>query len=148
MLLPTSGSVFVSVRDEDKAQIVPMARSLRQLGFTLVATRNTADFLTRHGLETSRVAKVGEGKPDVVDLMKQRSLSLVINTPSGKRSRADGFSIRRTALELNIPCITNLHSAGAAVHAIAVLQGASMGVKSLQAHYRTLPYAVDLGLKS
>jgi carbamoyl-phosphate synthase large subunit len=148
MLLPTSGSVFVSVRDEDKPQIVPMARSLRQLGFTLVATRSTADFLTRHGLETTRVAKVGEGKPDVVDLMKQRSLSLVINTPSGKRSRADGYAIRRTALELNIPCITNLHSAGAAVHAIAVLQGASMGVKSLQAHYETLPYKVELGLKA
>ncbi len=148
MLLPTSGSVFVSVRDEDKAQIVPMARSLRQLGFTLVATRSTADFLTRHGLETSRVAKVGEGKPDVVDLMKQRTLSLVINTPSGKRSRTDGYAIRRTALELNIPCITNLHSAGAAVHAIAVLQGASMGVKSLQAHYENLPYKVDLGLKA
>ncbi len=148
MLLPTSGSVFVSVRDEDKPLVVPMARSLRQLGFTLVATRSTADFLTRHGLETSRVAKVGEGKPDVVDLMKQRTLSLVINTPSGKRSRADGFSIRRTALELNIPCITNLHSAGAAVHAIAVLQGASMGVKSLQAHYETLPYEADLGLKA
>ena len=144
MLLPTTGSVFVSVRDEDKPQIVPMARSLRQLGFTLVATRSTADFLTRHGLETTRVAKVGEGKPDVVDLMRQRTLSLVINTPSGKRSRADGYAIRRTALELNIPCITNLHSAGAAVHAIAVLQGASMGVKSLQAHYETLPYKVGL----
>jgi carbamoyl-phosphate synthase large subunit len=148
MLLPTTGSVFVSVRDEDKPQIVQMARSLRQLGFTLVATRSTADFLTRHGLETSRVAKVGEGKPDVVDLMKQRTLSLVINTPSGKRSRADGYAIRRTALELNIPCITNLNSAGAAVHAIAVLQGASMGVKSLQAHYETLPYKVDIGLKA
>ncbi len=148
MLLPTSGSVFISVRDEDKPAIVPMARSLRQLGFTLVATRSTADFLTRHGLETTRVAKVGEGKPDVVDLMKQRSLSLVINTPSGKRSRADGYAIRRTALELSIPCITNLYSAGAAVHAIAVLQGASMGVKSLQAHYETLPYKTDLGRKA
>jgi carbamoyl-phosphate synthase large subunit len=146
MLLPTSGSVFVSVRDEDKPRIVPMARSLRQLGFTLTATRSTADFLIRHGLETARVAKVGEGKPDVVDLMRQRTLSLVINTPSGKRSRADGYAIRRTALELNIPCITNLHSAGAAVHAIAVLQGASMGVKSLQAHYETLPYKADAGL--
>ncbi|UPT74775.1 MAG: carbamoyl-phosphate synthase large subunit [Elusimicrobiota bacterium] len=144
MLLPTSGSVFVSVRDEDKPQIVPMARSLRQLGFTLVATRSTADFLNRHGLETSRVAKVGEGKPDVVDLMRQRTLSLVINTPSGKRSRADGYAIRRTALELNIPCITNLHSAGAAVHAIAVLQGATMGVKCLQAHYESLPYSVNI----
>ena len=144
MLLPTSGSVFVSVRDEDKSSIVPMARSLRQLGFTLVATRSTADFLTRHGLETTCVAKVGEGKPDVVDLMKQRTLSLVINTPSGKRSRADGYAIRRIALELNIATITNIHSADAAVHAIAVLQGASMGVKPLQAHYETLPYRVPL----
>ena len=142
MILPTSGSVFISVRDDEKVHIAPLARSLRQLGFTLVATRGTADFLTRHGLETSRVAKVGEGKPDVVDLMRQRTLSLVINSPSGKRSRADGYAIRRTALELNIPCITNLHSADAAVHAIAVLQGASMGVKSLQAHYETLPYKI------
>ncbi len=144
MILPTSGSVFVSVRDEDKVHIVPLARSLRQLGFSLVATRSTADFLTRHGLETARVAKVGEGKPDVVDLMRQRTLSLIVNTPSGKRSRVDGYAIRRTALELNIPCITNLHSADAAVHAIAVLQGASMGVKPLQTHYETLPYKVGL----
>ncbi len=148
MILPNSGSVFISVRDEDKPEILQMARALKQMGFTLVATRSTHDFLARHGLEADRVAKIGEGKPDVVDLMKQRTLSLVINTPSGKRSRTDGYAIRRTALELNIPCITNLHSAGAAVHAIAVLQGASMGVKPLQAHYKTLPYEVDLGLKA
>jgi carbamoyl-phosphate synthase large subunit len=148
MSLPTSGGVFLSVRDEDKASIVPVARSLKQLGFSLVATRTTADFLTRHGLETQRVAKIGEGKPDVVDLLKQRSLSLVINTPSGKRSRADGYSIRRTALELNIPCITNIHSADAAVHAIAVLQGAHMSVKPLQDHYAALPYPAQMGRKA
>ena len=146
--LPTSGSVFLSVRDDDKSEILHVARALRQMGFTLVATRNTADFLGRHGMPAERVAKIGEGKPDVVDLLKQRSLSLVINTPSGKRARADGFSIRRSALELDIPCITNIRSVNAAVHAISVLQGATMGVKPLQDHYKSLPYRVDIGLKA
>jgi len=144
LILPTSGSVFVSVRDEDKSELLQVARGLRQMGFTLVATRNTADFLTRHGLASERVAKIGEGKPDVVDLLRQRSLSLVINTPSGKRARADGYAIRRTALELDIPCITNIRSVRAAVNAIAVLQGAAMGVKPLQDYYRSLPYPVEL----
>ncbi len=146
--LPTTGSVFISVRDEDKSEILHVSRSLRQMGFTLVATRNTADFLTRHGMPSERVAKIGEGKPDVVDLLRQRNLSLVINTPSGKRSRADGYAIRRTALELDIPCITNIRSVRAAVHAIAVLQGAAMDVKPLQDHYRSLPYPVELGRKA
>jgi carbamoyl-phosphate synthase large subunit len=138
--LPSSGSVFISVRDEDKAEMLHIARALRQMGFTLVATRNTHDFLNRHGIEGTRVAKIGEGKPDVVDLIKQRSLSLIINTPSGKRSRADGYAIRRTALELNIPCITNIHSCQAAVHAIAVIREATMGVKPIQDYYRQLSY--------
>jgi carbamoyl-phosphate synthase large subunit len=146
--LPTSGSVFLSVRDDDKSEILHVARALRQMGFTLVATRNTADFLGRHGMPAERVAKIGEGKPDVVDLLKQRSLSLVINTPSGKRARADGYSIRRSALELDIPCITNIRSVNAAVHAISVLQTATMSVKPLQDHYKSLPYPVDLGLKA
>jgi len=146
--LPTSGSVFLSVRDDDKSEILHVARALRQMGFTLVATRNTADFLGRHGMPAERVAKIGEGKPDVVDLLKQRSLSLVINTPSGKRARADGFSIRRSALELDIPCITNIRSVNAAVHAISVLQGAAIAVKPLQEHYKSLPYPVDLGPKT
>jgi carbamoyl-phosphate synthase large subunit len=140
--------VFLSVRDADKPEILHVARSLRQMGFTIVATRNTADFLTRHGLATERVAKIGEGKPDAVDLLKQRSLSLIVNTPSGQRSRADGYAIRRTALELDIPCITNIRSVRAAVHAIAVLQGPSMDVKPLQDHYRSLPYPLAVGLKS
>jgi carbamoyl-phosphate synthase large subunit len=146
--LPTTGSVFISVRDEDKSEILHVSRALRQMGFTLVATRSTADFLGRHGMPAERVAKIGEGKPDVVDLLKQRSLSLVINTPSGKRARADGYAIRRHALELDIPCITNIRSVNAAVHAISVLQGATMGVKPLQDYYKSLPYAVDLGPKT
>jgi len=146
--LPVNGSVFISVRDGDKPEILHVARALRQMGFTLVATRETADFLGRHGMPSERVAKIGEGKPDVVDLLKQRNLSLVINTPSGKRARADGYAIRRTALELDIPCITNIRSVNAAVHAISVLQGATMSVKPLQDHYQSLPYRTDVGRKS
>ncbi len=146
--LPSGGAVFVSVRDEDKPEILHVARSLRQMGFTLTATRSTAEYLSRHGLSAQRVAKIGEGKPDVVDLLKQRGLSLVINTPSGKRSRADGYAIRRTALELDIPCITNIRSVRAAVHAIAVIQGAEMSVTPLQDRYKDLPYPVDMSLKS
>jgi carbamoyl-phosphate synthase large subunit len=140
MALPLSGSVFLSVRDEDKGAIVGMARSLRQMGFTLVATRNTHEHLGRHGIESQKIAKLGEGKPDGVDLLKQRNLSLIINTPSGKRSRKDGYAIRRTALELDIPCITNIHSGEAAVHAIAVLRESTLGVKALQDYYQLLPY--------
>ena len=140
MSLPTSGAVFISVRDEDKPDILPIAAALRQLGFTIHATKNTHHFFERHGIETKRVFKLGEGKPDVLDLLKQRNLSLVINTPSGKRSRSDGYSIRRTALELNIPAITNIHSCQAAIHGIAVLREAPMGVRSLQEHHERLAY--------
>ncbi|MBI5201224.1 MAG: carbamoyl phosphate synthase large subunit, partial [Elusimicrobia bacterium] len=140
MALPTSGAVFISVRDEDKPDILPIAAALRQLGFTIHATKNTHHFFERHGIETKKVFKLGEGKPDVVDLLKQRNLSLVINTPSGKRSRSDGYSIRRTALELNIPAITNIHSCQAAIHGIAVLREAPMGVRSLQEHHARLSY--------
>jgi carbamoyl-phosphate synthase large subunit len=146
--LPTSGSVFVSVRDADKADILSASRSLKQMGFTLVATRNTCDFLQRHGIASERVAKIGDGKPDVVDLLKQRTLSLIINTPSGKRAQTDGYAIRRTALELDIPCISNIRSVNAAIHAISVLKGANLGVKSLQEHYKSLPYDTGLGLKT
>jgi carbamoyl-phosphate synthase large subunit len=146
--LPTSGAVFVSVRDADKADILPAARSLKQMGFTLVATRNTGDFLQRHGIASERVAKIGDGKPDVVDLLKQRTLSLIINTPSGKRAQTDGFAIRRTALELDIPCISNIRSVNAAIQAISVIKGADLAVRPLQDHYKALSYAADLGPKA
>ena len=143
MTLPESGSVFISVRPEDKPEVLRIARSLKQMGFKLVATHNTQQFLARHGLEAQLVAKIGEGKPDVVDLIKQRAVSLVINTPSGKRSRADGYAIRRTALELNVPCITNIHSCDAAVHAIAAIGEATMTVRPLQDWYRDLPFQAE-----
>ncbi|MCX5787530.1 MAG: carbamoyl-phosphate synthase large subunit [Elusimicrobia bacterium] len=143
MALPTSGSVFISVRDEDKGEVLAVGAALGQLGFTVFATKNTHAFFGRHGIETKPVFKLGEGKPDVIDLLKQRNISLVINTPSGQRARSDGYRIRRTALELNIPTITNIHSCQAAVHAIAVLRESPLTVKSLQEHHERLGYTIS-----
>ena len=143
--LPSSGLVFISVRAEDKAAILPIAAQLRQLGFSLVCTRNTQVFLERHAIDSDRVYKINEGKPDVVDLIKQRSLSLVINTPSGKRAKSDGFSIRRTSLELGIPIVTNVNSCQALVQGIATVRGRkSLDALALQDLYKELDYPVSI----
>ena len=141
MSLPKSGAVFLSVKDEDKPALVPVARELLRLGFSLIATRRTKEFLARHGIEAAPVAKIGEGKPDVADLIRQKAVSLVVNTPSGKRERADGFIIRRTALELDVPFITNIRSCQAALGAIAAAKATSAAgqdARPLQDYYRDL----------
>ncbi len=141
--IPTSGTVFISIRDEDKSAILPIAAQLRQLGFSLVATRSTKAFLGRHAIEADRVYKLNEGKPDVLDLIKQRSLSLVINTPSGKRAKTDGFAIRRTTLELGIPIVTNVNSCQALVQGIATVRGRkSLEPYALQDLYRELDFTL------
>ncbi|OGR60515.1 MAG: carbamoyl phosphate synthase large subunit [Elusimicrobia bacterium GWA2_69_24] len=140
MALPSEGSVFLSVRDEDKAAILPIAAQLRQLGFILHATENTQSFLTRHGIDAHRIFKLGEGKPDVVDLIKQRNVSLVINTPSGKRAKSDGFAIRRNSLDFGVPIISNINSCQAAVQAIAALRRSPLSVTPMQERYRDLAY--------
>ncbi|MBI2363349.1 MAG: ATP-grasp domain-containing protein, partial [Elusimicrobia bacterium] len=141
--LPVSGLVFISVRDEDKPHLLAVAGQLRQMGFELVATRNTHAFLSRHGIEARTVYKLGEGKPDVVDLIKQRNLALVINTPSGRKARADGFNIRRTSLDFGVPIVTNMNSCQAVVRAVSAMKGARLEVKALQDLYPTLPYKVN-----
>ena len=138
--LPVSGLVFISVRDEDKPHLLTVAGQLRQMGFDLVATYNTHAFLTRHGIEAKTVYKLGEGKPDVVDLIKQRNLALVINTPSGRKARADGFNIRRTSLDFGVPIVTNMNSCRAVVRAVSAMRGARLDAKALQDLYPALPY--------
>ncbi|MFA6031047.1 MAG: carbamoyl-phosphate synthase large subunit [Elusimicrobiota bacterium] len=138
--LPVSGSVFLSVRDEDKAALLPVATALQGLGFALHATRSTQAHLARHGVSAKLVHKIGEGKPDPVDLLKQGGVSLVINTPSGAQARSDGYQIRRTSLELGVTCLTNVNDCRAAVHGITLVRGSRLGVKSLQEHHAGLPY--------
>ena len=140
ILIPKGGAVFISVRDEDKFQILAIAQALKAMGFSLIATPGTHSFLLRHGLESARIAKIGDGKPDVVDLLKQRNVTLAINTPSSQRSRSDGYAIRRTALEFNIPCVTNIRSCQALVSALAASRNSAPMVKPLQDYYRELAY--------
>ncbi|MGI8862672.1 MAG: carbamoyl-phosphate synthase large subunit, partial [Gaiellaceae bacterium] len=120
--LPTSGTAFLSVRDEDKPAAVAVAAALAGLGFEIVATEGTARTLRAAGLEIEEVAKVADALPDestVVDLVRRGRCDLVINTPQGSGARTDGYLIREAALVARVPCVTTISGAAAAVHAIA-----------------------------
>ena len=130
--LPLGGTAFVSVHDTDKEALLPVARRLTEVGFELVATAGTAEFLTRQGLRVRRINKVHEGRPHVVDHLINRDIHLVVNTPLGRESHEDDASIRQTALKYDIPCITTLSGALAAVEGIAAWKAQDLEVASLQ----------------
>ncbi len=120
--LPTSGTAFLSVRDEDKPGVVPIAAALAGLGFELVATEGTARTLRAAGLDVEEVGKIADAEADeetVVDLVRRGRCDLVVNTPQGSGARADGYRIREAALVARVPCVTTISGAAAAVHAIA-----------------------------
>jgi carbamoyl-phosphate synthase large subunit len=130
--LPTGGTVFVSVANRDKRAIVFPARRLNDLGFRLLATTGTAGVLSRAGVPAERVAKVSEGSPNVVDLIRARGIDLVINTPFGREPRGDGTAIRTAAAAAGVPCITTLPGVLAAVHGIESLRKGSTDPRSIQ----------------
>ncbi|MCC6134336.1 MAG: carbamoyl-phosphate synthase large subunit [Candidatus Contendobacter sp.] len=134
--LPRGGRAFISVRDADKARAVDIARDLERLGFTLVATKGTAAFLQTHGLDCETVHKVGEGRPHIVDLIKNDRIHLIINTTEGKQAIADSFSIRREALMHKVSYTTTLAAARATCQALRELDNAS--VNCLQDLHREL----------
>jgi carbamoyl-phosphate synthase large subunit len=119
--LPTSGTVFLSVREGDKPAAVTLGQKLAALGFALCATGGTASALAASGLAVSRVRKVSEpgDGPTVVDLVRRRKVELVVNTPDGRGARSDGYLIREAALLARVPCVTTMSGAAAAVDAIA-----------------------------
>ncbi|HQR67829.1 MAG TPA: carbamoyl-phosphate synthase large subunit [Thermoanaerobaculia bacterium] len=116
--LPEKGTAFLSVHDGDKEAILPIARELSSLGFTLVATPGTARALAAGGLSATTVLKVNEGRPNIVDRMINGEVDLIINTPLGRESFYDEVAIRRTALERDIPCLTTLSAASAAIEGV------------------------------
>ncbi len=133
MTLPQSGGVFLSVNNNDKTnRIVDLARSLYEIGFMLYATDGTSNFLTRHGLPATRLFKVNEGRPNVVDAIKNGQIQLVINTPLGETSRYDEVAIGRSALEEKIPILANISAAIEAVKGIRWMKDRKAGVCSLQ----------------
>lgn len=131
--LPKAGTIFISVRDADKQAILEVAKDLKTLGYRLIATRGTAGFLEEHAIEVEIVNKVREGRPHIVDLLKDRQVHLVINTTEGTKSIADSFDIRRTALLNKIPYYTTVSEAIASVHAMRALNHANgLSVTPLQ----------------
>jgi carbamoyl-phosphate synthase large subunit len=138
MDLPMSGTVFVSVRDEDKEGVLPAVRMLHDRGFSIVATRGTASFLSGRGVPAAPVLKVTEGRPHVADLIKNGEISLVINTPLGAQSKADSYYIRRASLMYSVPYFTTLAAARAVAHAISDLIAGGLSVRSLQEYHGTV----------
>ncbi|HEU4599473.1 MAG TPA: carbamoyl-phosphate synthase large subunit [Solirubrobacterales bacterium] len=130
--LPTEGSVFITVTDTDKAAATQLATRFHDLGFEVIATGGTAQAIERMGVPVTRINKLHEGSPHVLDLIRKRSCDLVINTPTGSGARADGYEIRTAAVRHGIPCITTMTGATAAVRAIAAGRQGEAEVRSLQ----------------
>jgi len=133
--LPRRGKVFISVRDEDKPRVVKIAEQLSRLGFQLIATRGTARYLREAGLEVETVFKYKEGRPHIVDYIKNGEIAMVINTPEGKASQHDSYYIRRNALIYKLPYCTTIAGASAATQGIKSILEEQIEVMSLQEHH-------------
>jgi len=133
--LPTSGKVFMSVSDAHKGEVASVARQFSDLGFELVATSGTAAVLEKAGLPVQRVLKLLEGRPNVVDLLKNKEIQLVINTPAGQSPREDEVKIRTTAVYTGTPIMTTLSGAKAAALGIAALKKSGYAVKTVQEYH-------------
>jgi carbamoyl-phosphate synthase large subunit len=133
--LPEGGRAFVSVNNDDKPNLIPIARDLAELGFRLIATRGTAAYLRAYGLAVDVVFKVNEGRPNIADEIVNRTVDLVINTPLGRESFFDDRAVRRAAMMYEVPCITTLTGAAAAVSAIRAMREHGVGVRALQDYY-------------
>jgi len=135
--LPAEGAVYITVRDEDKDDIVPVAAKLVELGLRVYATKGTAGFLRDRGVDAATVYRISEHQsPDALGLMRRGEIRLVINTPTATSgARRDGYMMRRLAVDLNIPFITTIQAARAAVRAIEEGRRGDLGVKSLQAFH-------------
>jgi carbamoyl-phosphate synthase large subunit len=134
-MLPVSGTVFLSVRDKDKPELIPIARDLAELGFKLVATSGTCAALKQEGLPVTRINKVMEGQPHIVDAVINGEIHLIINTTKGPQSVADAFSIRRMAVTYKIPYYTLLTAARAGVQAIRAMKARELHVAPLQDYF-------------
>jgi carbamoyl-phosphate synthase large subunit len=130
--IPTEGTVFISVNDYDKAGVLPLARDLQELGFRLLATKGTADYLAGQGVKVEMVHKANEGRPSCVDLLKNGEIDIVFNTPLGRDSFYDEGALRKAAAQHGVLCVTTLTAAAATVQAIRALRTRPLEVASLQ----------------
>ncbi|MBM3712610.1 MAG: carbamoyl-phosphate synthase large subunit, partial [Actinobacteria bacterium] len=131
--MPVSGKVFISVNDKDKNHIVPIAHELSRLGFKIIATKGTSDILEKNGIRCDSVLKISEGRPNVLDMMKNGEIDLIINTPEGRNARSDGYFLRTQAVMQNIPSVTTISAASAIIQGINELRkNSNISVECIQ----------------
>ncbi len=133
--LPDKGTVFISVNDREKQYILEPASKLKKMGFAIVSTKGTAEFLNKNGIEASKTLKMHEGRPNIADEISSRKIHMVINTPAGRESKYDDSYIRKTAIKYKIPYITTIAAAKAAVEGIFSMKSSGIEIKSLQEYH-------------
>ncbi|MDI6888479.1 MAG: carbamoyl-phosphate synthase large subunit [Methanocellales archaeon] len=137
-VLPIEGTVFISVRDEDKPALVEIAKKMQDVGLELVGTAGTARYLGERGIRIDVIQKIREGSPNVTDMMRKGAVNLVINTPTSKAALKDGYDIRRAAVDFNIPYITTIQAARAAADAMVAIKKGKVTIKSIHEYHREL----------
>ncbi len=143
-ILPKQGRVFISVKDRDKRRVIFIAKKLVDLGFEILATEGTAKVLSGSGIKVAALKKVAQGRPNILDYIKDRKVGLIINTPSGRIPRIDEVKIRSEAIVYNIPCVTTIAGAQATVTAIEILKTSGINVKAIQDYHRDLRNLQDV----
>ena len=133
--LPERGSIFISVRDEDKENILLLCQVIEKIDFKIYATKGTAEFLKKFSISVQIIKKVNEGSPHIVDFIEKNKIHLIINTTSGAKSIADSLSIRRTALSKKIPYFTTISAAKIAITGLNIVNNSEISVKSIQELY-------------
>jgi len=143
--LPESGRIIVTVNDADKETVTPILRRFHDLGFLILATRGTRDYLARLGVPAERVFKVGEGRPHIVDHLVTGDVALLINTPLGKKSQFDDYAMRRAAITYKVPYLTTMSATSAACDALIALKSRTREVRSIQERIASLSAEVGAG---
>jgi carbamoyl-phosphate synthase large subunit len=136
--LPLSGTVLITIGDRDKNKIVQTAQNFRDMGFKIMATKGTKEFLNNHGIESQFINKIYENRPNIIDALVNREIDLVVNTPAGKLSEYDDSYIRKNAIKYNVPYITTTSAAFAATQGIKERRNGAYHVKSLQDYHKEI----------
>jgi carbamoyl-phosphate synthase large subunit len=135
-VLPTKGTVFITVRDQDKEAVIPAARMLAEAGFDIIATEGTYKVLAANDVPATRIPKLSEGRPNIGDYIKNKKVHLIINTPTRKGPQTDEGKIRAMAVLSKVPIVTTITGANAAARAIQAMQKEDWEVRPLQSYFR------------
>ena len=137
-MLPLEGNLLLTVNDNDKPDLLPLARKIKELGFNIYATEGTNNLLKEHGIPGTEIKKLHEGRPNLTDAIKNRDIHFIINTPAGRSSKYDDSYIRMTAIQYKIPYITSMAAAEASIEGIEAVKRGKISPKSLQEYHKEI----------